>query len=360
MVRRILKVAVCAGSLLLSGVALADHHEGHEGHDHAMKSPGMPFKIGAQIRTEWNYSDNGLQEFDGSEPDSSSNLALVALKLKIKGHLSNKTSFNFLLDNTPYVTTTAPNTDFVELGYITHKLSDMVSLRVGRDYTNYGGFERKEQDYAAFSNSMYVLGADSFGLSTDGIGLMFNWGHAAKVNVQVFQPDTQADQPAATVEYKGKFGPVKVLAQLASYKLPGFESSMAYGVGLKYKEHGLMAHLDYGMNQEKDVRDISRIGVHVKYDMGDFVPFVKYTMFEADPEVGESDNSAIGATAGYAQVAQLDGNMNQWTVGSHWRMDGNVFRPYIAVVGTSGDFVDGSDEESPSQIDLKIGVNSEF
>lgn len=383
MLRRILKVAACAGSLALSGSALADHHGDHKGHMHngneghhmhkktMGKTAGMPFKIGAELRTEWNYSDNGIQEAVVNEAESTSSLGLNSLKLKIKGHLTSTTSFNFLLNNTPFITGTTPNSDFVELGYVTHRINDMLSLRVGRDYTNFGGFERKEQEFDAFSNSLYITDSDPLGLNSDGAALLFNWEGSA-VNVQVVQPrgalGVSTRQPSVTAEYHGKFGAIHALAQVASYKLDNEGSSMAYGVGVKYSMHGLMAHIDYGMNQLDDKYDASRIGVHVKYDMGDFIPFVKYTMFDVDQEGTDADDNTgsgnalvLGDLTGSRGEIAANDNLNQWTVGSHWRMNGDVFRPYLAVVGTSGDYAAGAGlDDSPSQIDIKVGVMSEF
>ncbi len=349
------------GFAMVSGSLMADGHD----------KKGYGFKIGAELRTEFTYSDNGFGEVVADDPSDSKTWSLQAAKIKMHGNVGENTDYRALLRFEDVVNGVGSNLqDAVELGHVTHHFGDMMSLRVGKDYVNYGGFERKEQNYSAIYNSPWVTSnAGSLALSQVGMGLMFNVADGHKVTVQVIKddvdfgfavpagttvPDSDAGQPAATLEWHGTFGNLEGLAQIGASR-PNQIGAAVYdlGAGIKYKSGAFTGHLDYGYKMaEVNNEDLKahRIAVHGQYDTGDFVPFLKFTLYD-DISDGADDNGIS---------VDADDNLMELAVGSHWRASGDVFRPYAAVHFQSGEWSDAANEDSPTQFNVKLGVMSQF
>jgi|GEM_PF-6940470 len=112
------------GLTLVAGSILADGHD---------EKKGYGFKIGAELRTEFTYSDNGLQEAVVNDPDNSKTWSLQAAKIKMHGNVGANTDYRALLRFEDVVNGIGMNLqDAVELGHVTHHFSDMVSVRVGK------------------------------------------------------------------------------------------------------------------------------------------------------------------------------------------------------------------------------------
>jgi hypothetical protein len=337
---------------MISGSAMADGHE----------KKGYGFKIGAELRTEFTYNNNGFQKVLADDPDTSKTWSLQAAKIKMHGNVGENTDYRALLRFEDVVNGLDGNPiqDAVELGHVTHHFSDQVSVRVGKDYVNYGGFERKEQDFTAIYNSPWVTdAAGSLGLSQVGIGFLFDVADGQKITVQIIRDElanannADDEKPAATVEWMGNFGKIKALAQIGASE-PMDEAVYDFGVGLGYKSGGLNGHIDYGYKTSEDATggDLSwhRLAVHAEYDTGDFIPFAKFTLYD-DLSDGADDNGRTPAA--------MD-NLLEFAVGTHWKASGDVFRPYAAVHAQTGEWDSAANEDSPTQFNVKLGVMSQF
>ncbi len=354
MLRKLLGLSAL-GLMVVSGSAMADGHD----------KKGYGFKIGAELRTEFTYSDNGFGEVLTNDPDDSKIWSLHAAKVKMSGNVGENTDYRALLRFEDVVNGVGSNLqDAVELAHVTHHFGDKLSVRVGKDYVNYGGFERKEQDFTAIYNSPWVTSQSwSLELSQVGVSAMFNVAEGHKVTVQVIKDEIvdsmmkaiDAGQPAATIEWLGTFGEIEALFQVGASRPAGASTVYDLGAGVKYKSGALTAHLDYGYKMaEVSGEDLSghRLAIHAQYDTGDFIPFLKFTLFDT------LDGGSMGEENSGNSV-DADSNLTEIAIGTHWRASGDVFRPYVAAHLQTGEW-DSAREDKPSQANVQLGVMSQF
>jgi|GEM_PF-5295382 len=186
---------------------------------------------------------------------------------------------------------------------------------------------------------------------------MLNVAEGHKVTVQVIEDQIigfEAGQPAATVEWLGEFGNISALAQIGLSR-PDLVGAAIYdfGAGAKYKSGPVTAHVDYGYKVAEignTDRSWHRLALHGQYDTGEFVPFLKFTLF--DDLTDGADDNGIDASS--------DDNLIEFAVGSHWRVSGDVFRPYAAVHYQTGEWAAEANEENPAEINVQVGVMSQF
>ena len=138
----------------------------------------------------------------------------------------------------------------------------------------------------------------------------------------------------------------------------------AFTVGLAFKDRsGLNLAADFTMDIALDSAEDAEDGANwmnaaIKAGMNvdRFMPFVKFAWSNYTQNNEANDNDVN------AGIGQFDDNKIEWTVGSHMRMDGNAFKPYLAVHGEHGKhFKSGTtEEETGSNMDIKLGVMSKF
>ena len=348
MVRKLTACALAVSSFMLAGQVLA--------------AGTFTMKIGAEFRSEYEYHNNGLAE---PNEDATSTINLNALKVKLYGNVGDNTTFNFLID-----ATTSTAAGLVEYAYLTHSINDMFAIRIGKNYLNYGGFERKRQDYKAIYLSPAVTGglgpmANYHVLSAPAIEGHLSFGDAGKVVVQVAtdapygrsshtpvgaNDNTDLKQPSVYVEYTGNFSGVKVLGQ---YGISDYGNATNYGVGLGVDMQGVSATLDW--NQEivstssKDDQTAMNTVLHVSYNAGAFTPWFTFNMWEMDQEPTDAEDNTPGL---------FDDNLMGWAVGVTCSDSSKAFHPYAAFGMNQGDFASGVKGES--EMFVKVGVTSEF
>lgn len=334
MVRKLTACALAVSSFMVAGQLLAQGT--------------FTMKIGAEFRSEYEYYNDGLN--DGNEVATSS-IHLRALKLKLYGNIGQSTTFNFLINTHTMLNIQPTGGELVELAYLTHSFNDMFALRVGKNYLNYGGFERKRQNYSAIYLSPAVTGAVNV-LSAPAIEAHLTLGDAGKVVVQAVTDDrgAKADnkQPSVYLEYAGDFSGIKALAQYGMFDMG---AGMSWGVGVGMNLSGADIALDYNMQEDAAENAATNVVLHAGYDVGAWTPWATINYYDV-----EQDGTDLEANPTLA----FEDNLMGWAVGVNCSDDAQAWHPYVAIVGRGGDFGTNASNDSQSDLTVKVGVNADF
>ncbi len=384
MLKRIIGTSLVAAFLAMGASAFADHHE------------QKAFNAGTELRGEFGYNFQGFLEGEtndvNDEPTAQLGFTGIA-KLVFSGNIGSKTKYflRYSLYDGIYNTHDNPIWGGIEAANITYHMSNMIHVRAGNNYVNLGGFEQKARQYDAMFLSTWLQNAAALGLTTPSFDLLLNTG-AGKVTLQLTNEKftsgaTKAEQArfatrsnanndhsnsqiSALLEWHGKFGAIQPLLQYQLTDL-GKRHAFTAGLGFKDRNSGLNLAVDFSMDFLADKNDNPEDGetwmnvaINAGMNVDRFMPFVKFAWTDVKQNgtdlEGNTTVPAIGATTVSGIDAAFDDNKIEWAVGSHMRMDGNAFKPYIAIHGEHAKFTVAGEEESKSNLDIKLGVMSKF
>ncbi len=338
MVRKLTACALAVSSFMVAGQLLAQGT--------------FTMKIGAEFRSEYEYNNDGLNEDAPGGENATSTISLAALKLKLYGNIGQSTTFNFLLNAYPAAVNTQPaGSQLIEVAYLTHSFSDMFALRVGKSYLNFGGFERKRQDYKAIYLSPAVTGAVNV-LAAPAIEAHITLGDAGKVVVQAATDKRGANaenkQPSVYLEYAGDFSGIKALAQ---YGMFDKGAGMSWGLGVGMTMMNADISLDFNMQEDAAEAAATNVVLHAGYDVGAYTPWVTINHWDVEQDGTDAEGNTTPA---------FEDNLLGWAVGVTCSDDAQAWHPYVAVVGRGGDFGPNGATESYSDLAFKVGVNADF
>jgi len=367
MLNRIIGTSIVAAFLAMGASAFADHHE------------QKAFNAGTELRGELGYNTLGFTEGDVDDVNDSPTpqLGFTGIaKLVFSGNIGSKTKYFLRYSLFDGIYNTHINFGGVEAANVTYHASNMIHLRVGANYVNLGGFEQKSRQYDAMFISTWLANNAALGLTAPSFDILLNT-EFGKITVQLTNDLGDAgtyttnsnpnnnfgnSQMSALVEWHGRFGSIQPLLQYQLTDL-GKRHSFTAGLGFKDRNSGLNLALDFSMDfigttatNPDDGETWMNVAVNAGMNVDRFMPFVKFAW--TDVKQNDNDAEANSAIAGFPPA--FDDNKIEWAVGSYMRMDGNAFKPYLAIHGEHGTFTQGTDDESKSNLDIRLGVMSKF
>ncbi|MGE0174866.1 MAG: hypothetical protein AB7T49_18890 [Oligoflexales bacterium] len=319
-------------------------------------------KLGFQYRTDIIHDDHGIEKTDTNKPSKTTDLSLEAANLTATGSVNEKVSYdvNYSLAEGE-----------LAWGFVKYAMMDMLTLEVGKDFTNQGGWDNYNWLYDTIlvspytANSLPIPDGDVLEAQFTTLGL----------NLQLINDTASGNgkQPAWTLEYMKAFGSITPLFQFGSYDL---NKSKFFVLGLAFNANNLDLYFDYVMDQRDvggDEHDThSNIVLDVAYTAGDYKPFVKVAKYDVKQAGTDAKENAVPNPAADADG---DGNpdglpeINGWftdhgmayTVGMKYLGISKAFTPFVALIAHSGKFVDAAgDTSTRSNSQLRLGVMGSF
>lgn len=382
--KRIIVAGICSFSLSL---ASASGLAADVGKTNVMIG-GQSSKLSTQYRSELMNNDHGTLKDDNTKPTKTTNITLNELKIGLDGQLTKESDYSVLLD-----LGRANVGGLIQTAKFNWWLTDMIGIGGGKIKINQGGWDFKNYDYSTLMGTVYTDTDMPLPMYAAGYELMVKAGGAGDISLQLTDDvvactakacagntdkrfNKENKQPAWTLQYMGDFGGIKPLFQLGSYDI---NHSKYIALGLGYEGMGLDAYLDFiqdsrmyaltvGTEDKKFTDTHSTYTLDVGYTIAKVArPFLKYSAFN----VKDATDSAVTAIATEptsnatptAAGTSYEDNATQWALGSSFLMEGNHFRPYFALVNTTGKFakaVDPTTSESKSDMQIKLGVMGTF
>lgn len=293
--------------------------------------------INYDFRGDWNSTDYNK---DAAKPDYTK-FYFKTGRVDFKGNLNDSISYQLRLaynkDLTPSKRDSAGNG--VEYGYITHKMSDLFSLSLGKFNTEIGGFEAATSGADLYTTSAMYTHSSAVGLAGNNestSGLLYNAGAKAafsfaekthyvavvatnNIGDSVNAPGTDLNQNRGLlgVIWKGAFME-KALNFLVSYHTvnPQTTSGAVHAskdahnfiaTGVKWDSEPYTATLEYLTASYKDdtagqTDTLNTVVAKLMYKMGMFTPRLEYTYTEEKIEIGgpaKNKYSGVGAAVEY-------------------------------------------------------------
>lgn len=379
---KLISSAVVVSLLTIGMSAFADNHE------------RKAFSVGTELRAQYTYNTNSILEGDTADVNDSpapDNIFGGIAKLVFHGNIGSRTKYFLRYSLFDSIYGTHVPLGGVEAAHVSHNLG-LFAVRLGANYTNMGGFEQKMRQFdaqfisAGMDGSATIsvpnatgtgatstevrTGVNRWGLTIPSFDLMVNLADKGKVTVQLTNDvrvnnisagnpnnDEVYLQPSLLVEWHGKFGSIQPLLQYG-FTDQGKYHALSAGIAFKDRGTGLDLTLDFSKNFETisgsddDAASWTNIAVQAGINVRQFMPFAKFAWSDYEQQPTNSETNSA--------VPLFDDNKIEWVVGSYMRMDGNAFKPYLAIHGEHGNFPDGTDEESKSNLDVRLGVMSKF
>jgi hypothetical protein len=256
----------------------------------------------------------------------------------------------------------------------------MMSVVVGRDFANQGGWDNFNWLYDTMMVSPYTEAFMPFS-NNDMVEFQFN---SIGLNLQLVN-DEPLDgshngsdrQPAWILEYTKAFGPVTPLIQYGSYDL---NKSYYLAAGLAYNDSGLDVYFDYVMDKRALPNDLDKQNTHTNivldlaYTAGDFKPFVKFAKYDVKQEGTDLKANTIvndPDTAGNESIESVDtlsglgknysDNATSYAVGTKFLGISPSFIPFLAINSISGKFANSASKETTrTDMTIRAGVYGQF
>lgn len=338
-------------------------------------------KLGGEFRSEFNYTNNGLEKTDGYTPKSSSTIELQTVKVTLKGKYNATTEYAVrfdLLDGGNYHSTA---TDYA---YGTHWLSDVIGFSIGQMKTLEGGWDIYTNNYRTHAVSVYK---DQLPVDLYQPMFAFHVKAAGQITLQLFNDTTdgatnaarwnKTAHPTFALGWMGKFGPIEPLVNIGTYDN---QKSHWVDVGVRTNMSGLTASIDYNQNtisnkiadgtDFKSKEDVgSNLAIRAGYEIkGAAMPWLYYANYDlkenADANTAGKDVK-VNTTQDPDPVTgvtsyDFDDNGQVFGIGADLMMMGEGWNPYVALVNRSGKWMDGTSEKTRSEMQVRIGVLGEI
>jgi len=317
--------------------------------------------LGSMYHLKLEQTDNGLYDLPPlSEAKDSLNTGFDFVRLIAKGKLSDKTSLF-----TRYNFSNAK----LERFYLTHKLTDNVSVLAGLQKARIFGWHRRissgllatesryvSSSFRPFSNTMMVQLEATYDLGKFTVQVVEDYDNCNVTcdswNSLDETGQVRKTQPGLLTEWIGNYGAFQPLVQYGLYDLG---KNYTATVGLRYKANGVDVHADYAVDERK-LRDESKrklVGttVHATYSLGNFTPYVHLSNFEL-----ETSSGSVVKTGVNTELGKLDREGQTVALGAYYEGIGTFARPYLSVSMKSGDFEVGGEEKTLTTTSLTAGL----
>jgi hypothetical protein len=344
---------------------------------------GADANLKLDYRAALTHEDNQMTKVTGApKPGSTSSIGLQEIGLNLFGKINDSADFDFKYG---FVSS--------ELlwGHVTLKANEMISVRMGSDTTNIGGWENIQwvidQPYqSTFLSHMLPLAA-----TADLVDIMVDSGFGI-VSLQ-FTDDANGfynkkhnkgrkKQPTWLFEYTGNFDGIMPLVQYGQFDS---NHSNIWTVGVAADIAGANVALDYTTMTvayrdeaaNKEQSDVTTAAAFMAgYDVGGFKPWVKYTMHDvkqagtdakanANQVPSETDatqmRDAVSSEDYHAALANDNGST--MGLGVHVTQWGEGYIPYVQYVTHSGKFLKaGSADQTETKSDthIEVGILGSF
>ena len=355
LIKNIRNIMASAAGVALATSAMADHH--------------MPktATVAGQFRSEMTYNDDGLAKInDGGKPSSTTLLDVKDVRLYVKGMLNDKATYDFGFDFLQ-----ADSSDLVYNAIVNWKVSEMVSMTLGKDYVRQGGYSNSDNVFINnWGDRAQTL---AFDRTANAVSLHYAPNSMHNMTVQLVNDiiddpatddsealyNTSHKQPAAILEYTGEFGAIKPLVQYGQYDM---NHSSFWNVGARAKFGATALTFDYGANSmsmpvgtaDKAVV-FNNMTLRAEHDMGSLAPFFWYNSYNrVDKEITGTEDKTNAAGEWYDNATQI-------SVGTSFKSFGDNFAPYVAYRMKSGKFLNSANKEKTgSEGQLAVGLAGNF
>ena len=394
----LLKIMRIAGAGI-AGVALAQSAMAQEGTGTSkIETDADSVKIGAALRAEYQYKDDGLKKVAGMEdPAGLQDIGVSAAYLTLSGKVNLKTEFSLranllpALQLDPSMTLigndasfeVAGTSDVLDYGYLTHWFTDVVGVSFGRMKILQGGWD----NYLDDGYSAHITGPLVAALPYPKYKGLFavHVKAAGQLTLQVFddiykggsEGNTEAlynanSHPTVAVGWVGKFGGVEPLVNVGS-----FDNNKSYwlDLGVRANLAGVDATVDYnrianvapslGTDGKMEDAETVKAGftVSAAYTVPGVVkPFLYFSSLDRDEPGNDVDVNTTETTEGNRSVSitvDLDDNAFTYGGGVDVLSLGENYTPFLAVIGRTGKFqkaLDTTGSEERSDLTVKLGV----
>jgi hypothetical protein len=321
-------------------------------------------KLGGEFRAEYMYTNNGLDKVEGYTPPAESWFQVQTVNVTLKGKVNAKTDYAFRFNLLrPNATSGA-----VDYAYGSHWFSDSVGFSMGQMKTLIGGWDLYGFDYRTHAIGLYHA---NLPVSLYQPVLAFHLKAAGQITLQLFNDVADASgarwnknsHPTYALGWMGKFGPIEPLVNIGTYDN---QKSRWIDVGIKTNMSGLVATLDFNQNSysnkvpdgssNKSEEDVAtNISLRAGYEMkGAATPWLYFSTY--DNKQHGTDSKVNSPTAAGETGHHFDDNGQVFGLGADLNMFGDNWNPYVALVSTSGKWMEGADEKSKSDMQIKLGV----
>ncbi len=337
-------------------------------------------EVEISARVDAVYYDDGLKKNLDYEPAKVTNVYERVLKLGLKADPSPATTFHFVADPT--------QEDPVERALVTWHGSAVVIVEAGINYVNVGGWEQRTWDYETVLVSPYVktlmpwIKADDSNTRTGpasapAVAVTANLAGIGAFTFQavddvVFGEDRAAsfakshNQLALLAQFVGSGETVKPLLQLGTYDI---NHSLLAAVGVAVEQGQFVAHVDYMIDRRNrrpsddrgNVTEYRSAAVDGAVRWNETELFAKVALLDVKQPGGRYGTDHVGNSPGVV----FDDNALDYALGLRYKLDGDVFKPYVAIVRHTGRFLRDVDEprgtvDDKQDLAVQVGVSSHF
>lgn len=337
-------------------------------------------QVQVSARVDAVYYDDGLKSNDDYEPTKVTNLYQSDLKLAVDLSVTNNTKFK--------IVTNPMQKDIVGRAILLWQGSPGFSVIAGKDYVNIGGWDQKTWDFDTILVSPYVkthmpwikekeTEARVGPASSPSLAVAANLNDMGMVTLQAVNDVVVGEdkaavfshtrrQPSLLLEFLGSGETLKPLFQIGSYDLL---HSITADLGLAVTGKEWDAHIDFSVDHRRhpptnDGPNITKyysLTADLTYDFGSLEILGKIAALDVQQPGGDYGVDHKGNHPG----VEFDDNAFDVAVGSRYKLDGEAFKPYFAIVRRTGHFLKNVDEpqgpvDEKSDLAIQIGTTSRF
>lgn len=357
-------------------------------------------KFGFQYRAGYTYNDHGIDDYkaNADDPSATSSIDLEFVRLWASGEAAKDVNYDLSYNL---------KTNMLNLAYAKWKQSDMVSLSIGQDKVNQGGYDTKYTTYNTLLGNEYdnqKAFADYSPMVEVHLALagqltiqLLNDVQASSTTTTTTTTDpdtgeektttttiaesgtknTKAKGPAATIEWQGDFSGWKPLVQIGSYDL---NHSHYFALGVDGSVAGLRLILDVvsdmrtyfardaagALTGEDATDNMMAYNFTAAYAVGGFTPWLEVHSYKNK----QGDNKKIPREDADGNEMRTAGSSADWAdnamsygIGAACNHFGEGYEPYLMVINETGKFMDskgGTGTENLSNLQVKVGVAGKF
>jgi hypothetical protein len=326
------------------------------------------------------YTDDGLKPREDLEPTAQTNIYQGNLKLGVRYPITQKTKFSVIIDPT--------REDVVEEATATWQGGANFKVVAGKADINVGGWGQKNWRFDTLLVSPYVrthmpwiteknteirtgaVSKPTLSMATN----ILDYGALSFqiINDVIVDDDPAAGfshsrrQPAVLAEFLGDSGLIQPLLQLTAYDL--LHSAVAT-IGFRTKLEYWEFHTDFIFDRRNkppsyDGRNITEyrtasVDAQVRFSQSELVGTL--IVMDVKQPQGQYGVDHKGNQPG----VEFDDNAFDAALGYRYKLDGDAFKPYMAIVRRSGVFL--KDKSAPrgdslhkAEARLTVGITSSF
>ncbi len=336
-------------------------------------------RLSGGLRVDARYEDHGLEREPAYSPTKTAAFEL-ALRLGVEVAATRRTTFEAVADSR--------TAGFLQAAVVRHEVSDTLAFRAGRDYVNAGGWDQKDRGVTALAPSLYVQRhmpwtvakgtAPALGPATAAaVSVVVTFAKVGIATLQVLDDVVVGEdaaarfshnrrQPAALFEWRGSGTTLAPLFQAGTYDL---NHSAFAAAGLRLTLGALEVRGDLLIDvrgqptssHQRVATQYRSASIDAAYDLGEAQVFGKFAALEV---VQPGNDGGKDHAANQPDVV-FDDDGRTLALGARYRLDGDAFAPFVAVIVGAGRFLtDAADPGGPMktkrEVALALGVTSHF